>query len=75
MGNITLSRVVKGYFEPVGTDEFNSEAVFDLRGCLGAIAVAEAIAIVRGQNNMRTVFPCSKQVNGSYQIDLSTADL
>ena len=41
-----------------------------------AIAVAEAIITVRGQRDMGTVSPCSKQVNGSYQIDLSsTADL
>ena len=48
-------------------------AVFDIRGRLEAIAVAEAIATVRGQRDMGTVFPCGSQANGSNQIDLSTA--
>ena len=65
--------VVKGGFEPAGTYEFNSEAVFDLQGCLEAIAVAEAIATVRGHRDMGTVFFLAR--DGSYHIDLSTADL
>ena len=50
-------------------------AVFDIRGRLEAIAVAEAIATVRGQRDMGAVFPCRKQANGSNQIDLSTTYL
>ena len=38
-----------------------------------AIAVAEAIATVRGHRDMGTVFFLAR--DGSYHIDLSTADL
>ena len=43
--------------------EFNSDAAFDLLGHLEAIAIAEAIATVRGQRDMVTVCPCSRSMD------------
>ena len=59
----------------VEATEFNSEAILDLGGHLEGVATGETVILNRDQMDIGTVLLCGMQVNGSYRIVLSTADI